>query len=486
VAINAKQIKAELAKRAQQASAPKFSLSDYCFKEQLAFVLDTARFKTAVCSRRAGKTEACAADLFYTAMNFPGDVAYITLNRVSAKRIIWRSLLKFNTLYNANAHIDNQELSLTLPNGNVIYVSGAKDESEIEKFRGLAIRKVYIDEAQSFRSYIEMLVNEVLTPALTDYNGSLIMIGTPGPVPAGYFYVQSHNKEWANHKWTMHNNPHIQRKSGKSPEKAIEDICKIRGVSINDPSIRREFFGEWIKDENSLVYKFNPAINTYDQMPPGKWQYIFGIDIGWNDSDAIAVMAYDFKQDICFLVEEIITEKQDITSLANQIKDLQQHYKPIKMVMDAGALGKKIQEEIRFRHSLPVEAASKERKFEFIKLLNGDLRSGKVKVRADSRFAQDCERVVWDWDDPAKPKISDRYHTDIGDAVLYAWREAKHYFEKETVEVFNKNSDQYMDKLEAEEAERFEAQSKGDDGLGVDVQDLEDIYTSGLEDELDD
>jgi hypothetical protein len=312
------------------------------------------------------------------------------------------------------------------------------------------------------------------------------MIGTPGPVPAGYFYVQSHNKEWANHKWTMHNNPHIQRKSGKSPEKAIEDICKIRGVNINDPSIRREFFGEWIKDENSLVYKFNPAINTYDQMPPGKWQYIFGIDIGWNDSDAIAVMAYDFKQDICFLVEEIITEKQDITSLANQIKDLQQHYKPIKMVMDAGALGKKIQEEIRFRHSLPVEAASKERKFEFIKLLNGDLRSGKVKVRADSRFAQDCERVVWDWDDPAKPKISDRYHTDIGDAVLYAWREAKHYFEKETVEVFNKNSDQYMDKLEAEEAERFEAQSKGDDGLGVDVQDLEDIYTSGLEDELDD
>jgi hypothetical protein len=407
--------------------APSFSVNDYCFQKQLAFVLDPARFKTAVCSRRSGKTVACAADLMDTANTLKGDVAYITLNRVTAKRIIWRELLKINKEFGIGARPDNTELTLTLPNGNVIYVSGAKDSAEIEKFRGLALRKVYIDECQSFRAYIKDLVEDVIEPALTDYYGSLCLIGTPGPVPAGFFYDASTSNGYSNHHWTMQENPYIRNKSGKDPLEIIREIATRRGLTIDDPSIQREYFGRWIKDVNSLVYRFDSELNTSLSIPTDL-VYVFGIDIGWVDSDAIAVLGYNFATKEVYLVDELITPKQDITALVGQINELKKKYPPTRMVMDAGALGKKIQDEIRQRHSLHIDAAEKTRKQEFIKLLNDDMRTGKFKAKPNSRFAEDSFLVTWDYDDPMKPKISDKYHTDIGDAVLYAWRECRHYF----------------------------------------------------------
>ena len=74
-----------------------------------------------------------AADLISTALNYPGDVVYITLDRKTAKKILWRTLLQIIKQYNLQAKIDNTELIITFPNGNNIYVSGAKDSSEIEK-----------------------------------------------------------------------------------------------------------------------------------------------------------------------------------------------------------------------------------------------------------------------------------------------------------------------------------------------------------------
>jgi hypothetical protein len=132
--VSKKALEKELRKRAtaaQTAAAKPFVLEDYCFDKQLAFIKDPARFKTGVCSRRAGKTVGCAADLIDTAMNLPGDVLYMTLNRRSAKRIIWRQLLTINDEYNLGGSPDKTELTLSLPNKNVIHVSGAKDEGEI-------------------------------------------------------------------------------------------------------------------------------------------------------------------------------------------------------------------------------------------------------------------------------------------------------------------------------------------------------------------
>lgn len=396
----------------------------------MAFVKDPSPFKTAVCSRRAGKTTACAFDLFDTASRNDSVVClYITLSRANAKKLIWRELLKVNQENGNRCSINSGELSLSFPNGSVIYISGAKDRSEIEKFRGLPLKKVYIDECQAFRSYLKELIDDVISPALMDHAGELSLIGTPGPIPSGLFYDSSLSGEWSHHAWTFFDNPHIKRKSRKSHQELLDRELKRRGVIASDPSIQREFFGRWVLDSNSLLIHYNPETNHFVELPQEQYTYIMGVDFGIDDADAIAVLGYHEKSPNIFLVEECVVRGQDITSLMGQIEQLRKKYNISKIIADTGGLGKKIAEELIRRHQLPIVAADKVRKMENVKLLNDYLRTGRFKANKGSRFAQDSFLVEIDRDKttPDRIVVSSSYHSDIIDSVLYAFKECYAY-----------------------------------------------------------
>jgi hypothetical protein len=454
-----------------------FNLDDILFDKQRKFVADPRPFKNAVCSRRAGKTVACAADLIDTALKHEGITClYITLARTNAQRLLWPELLKLNTKYNLKGIPDLVQLTLTFPNQSIVWCSGAKDASEIEKFRGHALKKVYIDECQSFRAHLKELIDDVLIPALMDYDGSLCLIGTPGPVPAGYFaevsgavkrtqteedHETDNDYNWVNYHWTFFDNPHIALKSKKTHDQVLKRVLKMRGVTIEDPSIQREFFGKWVMDQDSLWIKYNPELNSYAALPTGKkWNYILGIDIGFNDADALAVLAWhDHSKDI-YLVEEKVTTKQDLTDLVENIKDIQSRYDISKMVIDAGGLGKKLAEELRRRHQIPVQDADKARKQENVAFLNAALRSGRFKAKDDSKFAQDTYLVEIDRDKSTADRIrvSDKYHSDIIDAVLYAFRESPAYAYEEPEAELVYGSPEWA---KAQEASMFEAELEG-------------------------
>lgn len=426
----------------------KFLLEKYCFKEQLDFIKDESKFKTAVCGRRSGKTTSCAADLISTAINRKGVVCvYITLSRLNAKRILWSELVRINTLYNLKGKLNETELVITFPNKSVIYLAGAKDKSTIVNFRGLPIALCYLDESQSFRSYIEELIEDVITKALYDFDGTLCLIGTPGPVPSGYFYDCAHSKSWSHHSWTMYQNPWLQKKSGKTPDQLLQRDLTRKGISIDDPTIQREVFAKWVTDPNALVFRYNSTINDYSELPtnPGNWEYVFGVDLGFDDSDAIAVLGWNEFSKNLYLVDELVTKKQGITSLVEQLSGLMAKYPPLKIVMDTGGLGKKIAEEISARHGIPIAAAEKSRKFEYIELLNDAMRTRKFHAKKDTEFAQDCMIVEWDRDvSNEKIKISDSYHSDITDAVLYAFRECLHWITEPDKPIVKHGTEEWM------------------------------------------
>lgn len=418
---------------------PAFSLDKFLFDKQLKFVTDPRPFKIAVCSRRSGKTVACAADLIFTALETPGVVClYITLSRNNAKKILWPEIQKINRQYKLGGVEDLTELSIKFPNDSVIYASGAKDESEIEKFRGLALKKVYIDECQSFREYIKELIDDVITPALMDYAGTLCLIGTPGPIPAGYFAEVSgvvpekvaSSEAWSSHFWTYFDNPHIPIKSKMTHQEALDRVLRMRGVTADDPSIQREFFGRWVLDSESLWIRYSREKNNFDSVKPNvKYNYIMGIDLGFNDADAIAILAWSENDDTTYLVDELVVPRQGMTELVEQIQAFQKKYDISKMVIDEGGLGKKMAEEMRRRHSIPVEPADKARKQETVSFLNDALRTGRLKAKASSKFAQDCNLVEIDRSKsrPDKIKVSDKYHSDIIDAVIYSFKESPAY-----------------------------------------------------------
>lgn len=420
-------IKRERLKRAIKAKeAPKFIIEDYLFKEQLDFVKDPARFATAVCSVRAGKTVSCAADLIDTCLKLPGTTGlYITLSRASAKKIIWADLRRIIRLFKIDAEFNETELSVKFFNSSIIYCSGASDETEIEKFRGLSnVALCYIDECQAFRSHLKELVEDIIIKRLYDTNGRCRLIGTPGPIPSGYFFDMAHSSKWSHHAWTLHRNPWIEKKSGLTVDQLIQQDCSMRGVTIDHPSIQRESFGRWVLDKNSLILEYSSERNDYDVLPPGKYHFILGVDLGWHDSDSLSCLAWSESSPITYLVEEVVTPNQKIDPLVEAIHKINNHTPVSKMLMDTGGLGKKIAESIRARFGFPLEAADKARKMECYRILNNAMARGHFKAKKTSRFAQDCSLLEKDQVKSTPDKIVVKGHSDAIDSVLYPFKES--------------------------------------------------------------
>lgn len=468
----------------QKRSHSSFDINEYLFKEQLAFVNDENPFKVAVTSRRAGKSTSVAADLVMTALGTPECTAlYITGTRVDAKKIVWGEVLKFNKKHDLKGIPNISELTVTYPNGSLVRLSGAKDDREIEKIRGQLppVKKAFIDEAQSIRdSILVKLIDDVLEASLLDYAGSIILSGTPPAIPVGYLYRISHNlddngkplptKVWSTHHWTFFDNPFIAIKSKTTHQKLLERVLKRRGVGVDDPSIQREFFGKWVVDTNSLVYQYNENINHYDTLPKDNYTYILGIDLGFNDADALAVIAWNDKSRTTYLVHELITRKQTVSDLVEQVEAVRKQFDIAKIVVDTGGLGKKIAEELLRRYKIPVQAAEKVRKVEFIELFNDDLRTGRFKAKKSSRFAEDSMKVEWDTDKstPDKKVISKRFHSDICEAALYAWRESLSFTYTAPIQKPVVGSREWEDELQEQALEHFLRIEKEDKGFNGD------------------
>jgi len=407
---------------------PNFNIEEFLFKEQLALVRDPAKFATAVCSVRAGKTIACAADLINTALTKPGTVGlYITLARSSAKRIVWPELHNINRNYKLGGISNESDLSFKFGD-SIIYCSGASDSAEIEKFRGLSnVALAYLDESQAFRSHIKELVEEILIKRLYDTNGRLRLIGTPGPIPSGYFYEASQSTEWVHHAWTLHSNPWIERKSGCTVAELIQQDCARKGVTLDDPSIQRECFGRWVLDANSLLLTYDATKNHYEELPKGNWNYILGMDFGFDDADSFSVLGWRDNSADTYLVEEVINEKHTYEQMAHQVDLLFKKYKFCKVVADPGGGGKKLIESLRPRYLIPMETADKLGKIANYGLLNNALRTSRFFAKSTSRFAQDCNLLERDTDKSTPEKTIVKGHSDAVDSCLYAFKESPAY-----------------------------------------------------------
>jgi len=436
-------------------ASPNFILDNFLFKEQIDFVRDPARFATAVCSVRAGKTTACAADLIDTALSMPGTTGlYITLARSSAKRIVWPELHKIVREFKIECSFNEVELAIKFPNGSVIYCSGANTEAETEKLRGLSnVALVYIDESQAFRSHLKELVEDVLVKRLYDTNGRCRLIGTPGPIPSGYFHDCSKSSQWAHHAWTLHNNPWIERKSGLTVSQLIQQDMDRKGVTVDDPSIQRECFGRWVLDSQSLILQYDAGKNHYETLPKGSWKYILGMDFGYNDADSFSVLGWTDVSPDTYLVEEVIKEKQTYEQMVKNFEELHAKYHFHKVKADPGGGGKKLIESLRARYPLPFESAEKTEKVANLKILNNALRTGRFKARKDSRFAQDCNLLERDLDKSTPDKIVIKGHSDAVDSVLYPFKESPAYYYKPPVETPRPGTPGYSD-WQAKEFER--------------------------------
>lgn len=406
---------------------PETYLNDL-FKEQREFVEDKSQYKVAICSRRAGKTHGSVAHMMMAANAKPeGAIGFLALTRTSVKRIVWNPLQEFNRKYNIGMKFNNTELTATLPNGTIIYCSGADSEKLIERFRGTKYSTVIVDEAASFSpSTLESLVDDVLDPAVMDLQGSIVIMGTPGAVPSGFFYDISTGKRsgWSLHHWTLVNNPFLPH-----AEEYLNKLLKNKGWNENHPTFQREWLGRWVRDLGSLVYPYDPIKNKIDRLPTynqGEWKYILGIDFGFKDATAIVVLAYHEYDNNVYVIESEARNGVIPSEAATWTRKLQEKYPFTKIVGDVGGLGKGYAEEMRRRFAIPVQPAQKTDKRGFQELIAGDLKSGNIKVihSTNKSLIEEWNTIQWNEE---RTKEDDRYNNHLADACLYAWRECKAY-----------------------------------------------------------
>ncbi len=129
-----------------------------------------------VCHRRAGKTVATIHDLVFKALatRKPNAFfAYVAPYKTQVKQIAWEYLVRAVRPFGSHVKIDNQELSVKLPNGSKIRLFGADDP---DSFRGLYMDGVVLDEYGDMKPRV---YTEVISPALADRQGWVVFIGTP-------------------------------------------------------------------------------------------------------------------------------------------------------------------------------------------------------------------------------------------------------------------------------------------------------------------
>ncbi len=461
---HARRVVAEASRRA--AKRNRVDADELLFGPQRDFVKDDSRNKIAVCSRRAGKSYSIAFMLLQHALKHERSInPYITLTRDSGKDILWPALHDLNEKLDLGLRFRENTGDIILPNKSKIIIRGADDRRQIEKLRGPKYPVAVIDEAQGFPHFLHDLIEDVLEPATLDYDGQIVVTGTPNSACAGAFYdLTTKAAGWSVHNWTLRDNPHIPNVADwlerKKEQKSWDD---------NNPTYLREYCGVWIRDSSCLVFEYTPERNvipSFKYDAADDWDWVLGIDLGFNDPTAFVVLAYSEELRQAHVVESYKETGLIPSVVAAKVAALMAKYPLVKIVADTGGFGKGYAEEMRRRFSIPVQPAQKTQKQSYIEYMNGDLRAGTLLLCQDNNaeLIDEMSLLQWDLDAMERGKMQmdrRRFHNHLCDALLYAWRECSHHhgefeFEGPTPGTANYWREEAA-RMEAEEVARLES-----------------------------
>jgi hypothetical protein len=194
--------------------------------------------------------------------------------------------------------------------------------------------------------------------------------------------------------------------------------------------------GRWVRDTSGLVYSdFSERLveSALPKLPDGeRWTYLLACDFGVVDPTAFAVHAFSRHEPANWVVEAEQWPDLSPSEAAEKAIAWGKRYGGFeRMIGDVGGLGKAYETEWRKRFHLPLEAAEKQNKLGFIKLLNGDMKAGKLRF-VEAGTLELVEHVkTLPWEDETCQSEHPAAPNHLPDALLYGWRAARHYLATE-------------------------------------------------------
>ena len=401
--------------------------------------------------RRGGKTIGFS-DWFADEFIDHGDARclYIGLTSTTAMGLLWQPMLdKFEDLgIKIKAH-NRVEGTITTLDDGVMKFGGNTTQDEREKNRGPWWDRVVIDECQS-QKMLRYLIESIILQTLIDKNGQLGLGGT-GPRIRGTYWEEV----WLGAKpdgtpvfpkafrlnFNLTDNPFIP-----DHEHQLEIIRQERGLSETDPLYIREYLGRIAYDDDALVLRLGDQ-NAFTDAKLAAWiasqpvtdvRFSGGLDFGFEDADALAIVAYSVSRPERFLVYEWKANRKGTEDIDKAIGAMISYLQTSPLFKDviyknenevyiyADTGGNKITPfDLANTFHRNIQAAFNQEKEMAFELLQDETRRGVFKCRRDGPLWDESLKTVYkrNEQDQLTREIDDEtYHPDAMRAVHYAMR----------------------------------------------------------------
>ena len=255
----------------------------YTPRKHQAFIhkeLDKYRYAVLCCHRRFGKTVMVLNHLIRSALqnkNHNPRLAYIAPTYKQAKSIAW-DYLKYYTKNIPGTKWNESELRCDLINGSRITLLSSEN---FDSIRGIYLDICAIDEVAQIS---QGLIDEVITPALSDRRGKMFLIGTPKGM--NNIFYDYYNKAQADDKWFLYKAKASQTKIVEQEE--LDAALSVMGQAKYDQEFECSFIGNI---QGSIYGDIVQQIDDNGQIGSVPYDPAYpvstAIDLGFNDSTSI-------------------------------------------------------------------------------------------------------------------------------------------------------------------------------------------------------
>lgn len=285
------------------------------------------RFCVIAAGRRTGKSRFAGYKMIFMALTNPGkDVFYIAPTQGQARDIMWNLLLELTEGLRKGQNVNN--LQVTLVNGARISLKGS---DRPDTMRGVALVCVVLDE------YAEMkpeVWDEIILPALADYKGDAVFIGTPKG--RNHFFdlyqyaQQGGDLEYQAWHFTTYDNPKIDPSEIEAAKRRMSSFAFRQEFMASFEAVGSDVFKEdWIE---------------FDEVAPITGDYYITCDLaGFNepgrakkkrrDNSAIAIVRVT---EDGWWVKDIKVGRWTVNETANHIFKLVREYSPMAVGIEQG------------------------------------------------------------------------------------------------------------------------------------------------------
>lgn len=259
-------------------------------------------------------------------------VMYVAPTQGMARVLMWDLLHQLGGPLIASSNVNNSEIRLI--NGITLYVRGADSPDSL---RGMALYDVVMDEFKDMKPQVWELI---IRPALSDYKGTALFIGTPEPGESLFrqYYergVEGSDPEWASFHFTTLDNELIDPKEIEAARRSMSTMAFKQEYEASFDCMGADVFKEeW--------FRYGPEPREgdwYIAVDLAGFSDVVGMSEAQKKSlDDTAIAVVKVTPDGKWWVKKVDMFRKDVRETAVRILMAIRTYKPICVGIEKGSL----------------------------------------------------------------------------------------------------------------------------------------------------